>query len=122
MAAQGFEPWFKAVTGSSLELLSLMSRRAQAYMELPTYVGNCRTPQDLVDEQMRFWQTAFRQYAESSQRAMSAWTNGMSLAGGFMTAWAPLAKQDRDFITFPEPQEAAGPSEPQKKAGERRAA
>jgi hypothetical protein len=121
MAAQGFEPWFKAVTGSNLELLSLMSRRAQAYMEFPTCVGNCRTPQDLVDEQVRFWQTAFRQYAESSQRAMNAWTTTVSLLGGTLTPWAITGKPERDFITFPEPQEAVS-AESQKKPGERQAA
>ena len=122
MAAQRFEPWYKAMAGSSLEVLSLLSQRAQAYMELPTNVGNCRTPQDLVDEQIRFWQTAFRQYAESAQRGMSAWTASMSLIGGALTPWAPPAKPERDFITFPEPQQPASAAEPQKKPGERQAA
>jgi hypothetical protein len=122
MAAQGFEPWFKAMASSGLELMSLMSRRAQAYMEIPNCIGHCRTPQDIVDEQMRFWQTAFRQYAESSQRAVSAWTNAMSLPSGFVALWAPAAKPERDLITFPEPKEAVSGTEPKKKEDERRAA
>jgi hypothetical protein len=100
-------------------MLSLVSQRAQAYMELPTSVANCRTPQDLFEEQIRFWQTAFRQYAESSQRSMNAWSTSVS---GFLTPWAIAGKPERDFITFPEPQEATSAAEPQKKTGERQAA
>jgi hypothetical protein len=122
MTAQRFEPWFKAMAGSNLEMLSLMSQRAQAYIEFPTNVANCRTPQDLFDEQIRFWQTAFRQYAESSQRAMHAWTKSVSSLGGFLTPWAVSDKPERDFITFPEPQEAVSAAEPEKKPGERQAA
>jgi hypothetical protein len=122
MTAQRFEPWFKAMAGSNLELLSLMSQRAQAYMELPASVANCRTPQDFFDEQIRFWQTAFRQYAESSQRAMNAWTTSVSALGGFLTPWTVSDKPERDFITFPEPQEAVSATDSQKKPGERQAA
>ena len=122
-AAQRFEPLYKSVAGSGLELLSLMSQRAQAYLELPTSVGNCRTPQDLVDEQVRFWQTALRQYGESSQRAMNAWATSMSLLGGVLTPFPPAGKPERDYITFPEPEKAASAAEPQeKKPGERQAA
>ncbi|HZA01876.1 MAG TPA: hypothetical protein VE665_06300 [Hyphomicrobiaceae bacterium] len=122
-AAQRFEPWVKAVAGSGLELLSLMSQRAQAYLELPTSVGNCRSPQDLVDQQVRFWQTALRQYGESSQRAMNAWATSMSLLGGVLTPFTPAAQPERDYITFPESEQATGAAEPQqKKPDERQAA
>ena len=122
-AAQRFEPWVKAVAGSGLELLSLMSQRAQAYLELPTSVGNCRSPQDLVDQQVRFWQTALRQYGESSQRAMNAWVTSMSLLGGVLTPFTPAAQPERDYITFPESEQATGAAEPQqKKPDERQAA
>jgi hypothetical protein len=122
-AAQRFEPWFKAVSGTGLELLSLMSQRAQAYLDLATSVSNCRTPQGLVDEQVRFWQTALRQYGESSQRAMNAWTTSMSLLGGVLTPLTPADKPERDYITFPEAEQASSAAEPQqKKPDERQAA
>jgi hypothetical protein len=111
LAAQRFEPWYKAMASSGLEFLSLMSRRAQAYFELPKSVGSCRTPQDLVDEQVRFWQTALREYGETSQRALDAWARSVSLLGGVMSPWAAAAKPERDYITFPEPQEATGTAE-----------
>lgn len=122
VAAQHCEPWVKAMAGGNLELLCLMSQRVQAYMEMPANLANCRTPQDLVDEQVRFWQTAFRQYAESSQRAVSAWSTSISAFGGVLPPWVPGAKPARDYITFPEPQEATSPAGPQKKPGEREAA
>jgi hypothetical protein len=123
MTAQRFEPWFKAMAGSNLEMLSLMSQRAQAYLELPTSVGNCRTPEDLVDEQVRFWQTALRQYGQSSQRALNVWATSVSLVGGALAPWAPAAKPERDYITFAEPQKATAAADPQqKKPGERQAA
>jgi hypothetical protein len=123
LAAQRFEPWYKTMASSGLEVLSLMSRRAQAYFDLPKSVGNCRTPQDLVDEQVRFLQTALRQYGETSQRALDAWATSVSLLGGVLTPWAPAAKPERDFITFPEPQPATGTAEQkQQKPDERQAA
>jgi hypothetical protein len=123
LAAQRFEPWYKAVASSGLEVLSLMSQRALAYVELPRSVANCRTPQDLVDEQVHFWQTAWRQYGESSQRALNVWTTSVSLLGGIVAPWVPAAKPERDYISFPEPQEATGAAEKQpKKPDERQAA
>jgi hypothetical protein len=123
LAAQRFEPWYKAMASSGLEGLSLMSQRAQAYLELPTSVANCRTPRDLVDEQTRFWQTALRQYGESSQRALNVWATSISLLGGVLTPWAAAGKPERDYITFPEPQQATSAAEPQQqKPGERQAA
>ncbi len=48
----------KALTVQQMELLTLASRRAQAYLGIPQRLSRCRTHSDLVNEQMRFWQTA----------------------------------------------------------------
>lgn len=106
LAASGrnFEPWIRAATRGNLEAFTLMSRRAQAYMELPMRLSQCRTPQELVNEQMHFWQTMTRQYAESSQRIAAAWLDVAHKAG---RRDRNGREKERDYITFPEPEEAA---------------
>ena len=59
------------------ELQGLVSRRAQAYVELPSRIAEIRTTQDMVQEQTRFWQTAMQQYAECSQRIMNLWMQSL---------------------------------------------
>ena len=54
----------KALTVQQMELLTLISRRAQAYLGIPQRLSRCRTHSDLVNEQMRFWQTATSQYQD----------------------------------------------------------
>jgi Phasin protein len=87
----------KQVMRSNLEILGLVSRRTQAYMQLSSRIAKCRTPQDLMQEQSDFWRTAFEQYAETSRRVMDAW--GQSMAASVPPA--PVA--EHDYITFPAP-------------------
>ena len=112
MIVKGYEPALKGVGRWNLELLGFMARRAQAWLEIPNRLGQCKTPADLFKEQTRFWQAAGADYAESSQRLGAAWS-----------ACAVMPKlngtQPRDYITFPEPQEAASAAP---KRGERKAA
>lgn len=96
------DQYMRNVARCQLECQGLMSRRAQAYLELPGRVAACRTPQDLVQEQARFWQMAFQQYAECSQKMMTSWAQVMK---------APIADKKggakppaRDYLSFPEPQ------------------
>lgn len=98
-AGFGFEPMMKAAARSNLEALALASRRTQAYMELPARLGQCRTPQDLATEQMRFWQTMTQHYTECCQHVMETWTSLARETG-------QRARSERDYITFPEPQES----------------
>jgi hypothetical protein len=66
---------------------------------------------DVLNEQLRFWQTAAADYAEGQHRLAAA-----------LGSCAVLPKlngaQSRDYITFPEPEEGAPPA----KRGERKAA
>jgi hypothetical protein len=64
----------KALTVQQMELLTLISRRAQAYLGIPQRLSRCRTHSDLVNEQMRFWQTATSQYQDSTSRIAHAWS------------------------------------------------
>ena len=48
----------KAAARCQLEVFGFLNRRTQAYMQVPTRLAQCRTPQDLINEQMDFWRTA----------------------------------------------------------------
>lgn len=106
----------KAVARWQLEAMGLMSRRAQAYMEFPSRLSRCRTPQDLMSEQARFLQTAFHQYQESSQRMLEAWS--LMMPAGFGSN-GQAQRTERDYISFADPREANGQS---RNARERQAA
>lgn len=108
----------RAGTRTNLELMTLMSQRTQAYLSVPNRLAACRTPHDLANEQVRFWQTAFQQYAEAARHITAAWTS-LTPVSQMMAFWPQMAPaadgragqgpNGRDFITFPEP--AAAPSQ-----------
>jgi hypothetical protein len=106
LLAKGYEPAFKGIGRWNLEVLGLMSRRARAWMELPARIGQCKTPQDLVREQLQFWQTAAHDYSDGAQRLMAA--SGALAAPGFNGAWTGMtATSSRDYISFPDTKPAA---------------
>lgn len=128
-AAKGFEPVAKAMLRANAETMTLMSQRAQAYMALPSRMAACRTPHDLMTEQVRFMQTAMQQYTDAWRNVAAAWApiNPMAAMMGqiganpfgsnpfannpFAAMWgmgasgqkAREAAPERDYITFPEP-------------------
>lgn len=92
-AAQGYEPVMKGMARMQLEMISFASRRAQAYLEMPSRLASVRTPQDLMNEQMRFWQTAASQYSEGTRRVMTAMTS-MAQPPPFDAAKSKASKRD----------------------------
>lgn len=105
---------FKGVARAQIEMMGFMSRRAQAYLEIPSRISRCRSPQDLMNEQMRFWQTAFQQYSETSHRVMEAYRQGMTAAANNAApaAFTSSAPRQRDYINFPDARKANGSSPP----------
>lgn len=106
-ATRGFDPMLKSVVQANLEVFGLCSRRAQAYLEFPSRLGECHNPPELLAAQVRFWQTAFSQYQDSSRKVARVWMQAlpelhksMSKSGG---------KPERDYITVPEAQEPQRP-------------
>jgi hypothetical protein len=99
-APMGFDQIMRGMTRWQLEAQQLMARRAQAYLELPGRMSQCRTPQDLMQEQTQFWQAAFQQYSESSRRILSAWSQAAQPAS------AEIRPEDRpkqrDYLSFAE--------------------
>jgi hypothetical protein len=111
----GAEPVLKSAARCNLELMSLASRRARAYADMSSRLVRCRSPQDWAGEQVRFWQSAAQDYADSTRSLMEAWS----------MALGPRTEQDsngvgRDYITLEEPREEA--SAPARKSASRRAA
>ncbi len=110
---RAFEPFAKTAMLGNLELMRLMSRRGQAWLDAPKAFAACRTPQEIAAAQVRFWQTCAQDYTETSRRVAETWTTTIARAG------AEVARDDappRDFITFPEPKQATP------RANDRRAA
>ncbi len=97
--AQSMSP-MKGAARVQLEMTGFLSRRTQAYLEIPSRLQQCRTPQDLFNEQARFWQTAFEQYAEAGRRMTEAWQAGF---GGGAAAQPAVRATARDYISFGSP-------------------
>jgi Phasin protein len=112
---QAYDPFMKGFARAQLEWMGLISRRAQAYMEVPSRLSRCRTPQDLVNEQARFWRTAYEEYSDTTGRITEALASCTMPSFGFGSG-ADAAESARDYITFPETKE------PGRGARERKAA
>lgn len=104
------EPALKSIGRWNLELAGLTTRRSQAWLEMPMRLGRCRTPVDVFNEQMRFWQTAAADYADSWRRLSAAW--------GACAVMPKLNGATRDYMTFDDP--SANPAAARR--GERKAA
>ena len=113
---QAYNPFLKGAARVQLELMGFMSRRAQAYMEIPSRLAHCRSPEDLANEQMRFWKTAGEEYSAYFSRVMQAMGTLPAPSFGIPVDEVESA---RDYITFPEPQE---PQDPPVRGRERRRA
>jgi hypothetical protein len=94
------EPAIKGVSRWNLELVGLLARRSQAWLEVPARLMQCKTPVDLVNEQVRFWQSAAADYTEGSRRLSAAW--GACAAMPKLNGTLP-----RDYMTFADPKDAA---------------
>ncbi len=117
MTGQTIEPWLQAAARGGMEVFTLMNQRTQAYMELPMRVSQCRSPQEIAAEQMRFWQIMARQYGESSQRIFGTW---LELAQRGRGHSGNGRERERDYISFPESEEDSAGS--RRGGHERRAA
>jgi hypothetical protein len=100
MVVKGCEPALRGVGRLNLELVGLTAKRAQAWLEVPSRLGKCKTPADVFGEHVRFWQAAASDYAEGYHRLLAVW-------GACATMPKAEGMQPRDYITFAEPQEAA---------------
>jgi hypothetical protein len=103
---QAYDPFLKSIARTQLEMMGFFNRRAQAYMQIPARVAQCRTPQDLIATQTQFWRSAYEDYTESVGRV----TNSLALAMPNLASLADEARNAHDYIAFPESKEAASGS------------
>jgi hypothetical protein len=104
--AKSSEPLVKGVGRANLEVLGLFTRRTRAWLELPSRLSQCKSPQDLAQEQLRFWQNATLDYTEGAQRLATAFS---ALApAGLNGAWNVKAAPSRDYISVQETRQVAG--------------
>ena len=97
-AARAVVPMINGAARANLELVSLAGRRAKAYLDLPAVLAQCRGPQDIFAAQAMFWQSMVRDYAECSQRMVTA----LREAGGdIATTASKSGVRERDTLTFP---------------------
>ncbi len=54
------------------EMATVAQKCTRAYLALPSELVNCRTPQDVLGIQFRFWRTAADDCAEAGRRVMDA--------------------------------------------------
>jgi hypothetical protein len=106
-AQQAPDQMLRGFTRWQLEMQGLMVRRAQAYLELPARLSQCRTPQDLMGEQQRFMQTCFAHYNECTQHVMGAWSQMFQLPAG-MSSEVGHQMSERDYLSFPDPRSVNG--------------
>jgi hypothetical protein len=104
--ARSYEPVALGLGRCQLELMTLALRRTQAWLERPTRLTRCRTPQGAIAEHVSFWQTAGAQYAESTQRVLAALVSASPLAAGRSTG---ADREMRDYIAVGVKEPAAGP-------------
>jgi hypothetical protein len=93
----------QGMTRCNVEVMNLMRQRTQAYLELPKRLAECKGPQEVLSEQMKFWQTAAEDLQTGSRRIMAAWSESMpQLSNGNGSTPIP-----RDHITFQDPADQA---------------
>jgi hypothetical protein len=107
------EPMLKGAGRWNLELIGLATRRSQSWLEMPARLGKCRTPMDVLNEQVRFCQTAAADYTEGWRRLTAAWCACATVPG----LDDGTHQQQRDYMTFAEPKEAqSAPKRSERKA------
>ena len=93
-----FQP-MKAVVLGQLALFSLVNRRAQARLELPNRLAACRTAEDLMREQMLFFQVALQDYSKANRKIADAWGVAMKADRVSETEVEPNASvQKHDYL------------------------
>ncbi|WP_334146862.1 phasin family protein [Hyphomicrobium sp.] len=86
----------KAAARCQLEVCGLANRRTQAYLQIPARLAQCRSPQDLMNEQMAFWRTAAEQYGETYRKIFDTWAG----TDVWIYSNGRPGVAERDYITF----------------------
>jgi hypothetical protein len=96
---QAYDPFLKGIARTQLEMLGFFNRRAQAYMQIPARVAQCRTPQDLATAQAQFWRAAYEDYTQSMGRVTGALA---ACAPNLAAMVSEEVRNAHDYIAFPD--------------------
>lgn len=97
--SQAYDPLLKGVARTQLEMLGFYNRRAQAYMQIPARIAQCRTPQDVLNAQAQFWRSAYEDYTDSVGRV----TNALAACAPNLAAFvSDEVRNAHDYIAFPD--------------------
>jgi hypothetical protein len=69
----GTSRYMRAMAQANVEMVGLLGRRSRAYFDLPTHLAQCRTAQQMWDEQTRFFHDMLQDYQAANDRMMSCW-------------------------------------------------
>jgi hypothetical protein len=124
------EPVARSVANANIEVAGLMTRRARALIDASSRIAQCKTPAELAEANMQFWQGAAKDYMDMSRRIVTVFAapqaevqskpTETSVSNPFLenplvqawtapwtalwtkTAKATEAITPRDYITFPD--------------------
>lgn len=66
------DAWVRAIGRMQIETMALVTKRLMANLEVPQALSRCTSPQDVLAEQVRYWQTAQKQYMQAYEKMSSA--------------------------------------------------
>ena len=105
----GGEQFFKLAARFQIDQLALATMRAQALMDIPAALAHCSSPDDILTEQVRYWQIAQRQYAQALSTTVEKAVAAATLAE--VVEIEPIMRQ-RDYLVVKEPAGAVEPAVP----------
>ena len=68
----------RALAQTNVEMIGLVGRRSRAYLDLPNHIAECRTPQQILEQQARFFQEMLNDYQTTNERVMNCWMEATS--------------------------------------------
>ena len=63
--------YMRALAQANVEMVGLLGRRSRAYFDLPTHLAQCRSAQQMWDEQAKFFQDMLHDYQVANDRMMN---------------------------------------------------
>lgn len=91
-----FQP-MKAMALGQIQALDLINKRCLACLEMPQKLAACRTPEDFMRENQRFFQDALRDYSAAAQAMAQVWD--VAVAG--QTGSETETETHHDYLPLP---------------------
>ncbi len=74
--------YMEAIARANVEMAGLLGRRSRAYLELPKQLSRCRTPQQMLEEQAKFFQDMLHDYQVTNDRVVNCWIEATGASAG----------------------------------------